>query len=286
MEKETILAKLKLTMSFNEETKNWASRYSENSNIWFVASEGSQFFGEFRGTWDRIFIENAQEEVRNYFLSLDISEKNLPYVKVLESYSGSWIIEAAILMGTTIGSTYTILKGISELPKIVDGINELKNRIKKRFHKQANERARELLVEQSSRLKIQPLPQNIIDTDFTIDARPILSLTPAKMKHHSIHLSVGVSQESITIENLSGEIVKNVRVGLFKSKSRRDQWSYGDSYMGFLDVISPNQTLSKSLGDFKNSSSEKMVIDDLPINIDFWIQDDFGIYLFMFYLEQ
>jgi len=286
MEKETILAKLKLTISFNEETKKWASQYSENSNVWFLASEGSQFFGEFRGTWDNIFIDNAQEEVRNYFLSLDISENNLPYVKVLESYSGSWIIEAAILMGTTIGSTYAILKGVSELPDIVDGILELKNRIKKRFHKKANEKARDLLIDQSNRLQIKQPPKNIVDTDFTIDARPILSLSPAKMKHHYIHLSVGVSQESITIENLSNDIVKNVRIGLFKSKSKRDQWSYGDSYMGFLDIISPNQTLSKSLEDFQNSHSEKMIIDDLPINIDCWIQDDFGIYIFMFYLEQ
>ena len=285
MQKETVLANIKFSFNYSEETQKWLSKYSDNSNVWFASNDGTQFFGEFSRTWDNILIDNAQDEVKHYFLSLGLSESNLPFVKINEHFAGSWIIDASIVMATTIGSTYTILKGISELPEIVDGLVELKNRIKKKIHKETNDKVRDLLDEQRKRFELKPPPKNVIESNFTIDARPILSLTPAKMKHHKIHLSVGVSEDSVTIENLSDEVLKSIRIGLFKSKDKRNQWSYTDTYSGYVELLSPNQTICKSLEEFKNSSAEKLTIDELPINIDCWIQDDFGIYLFMFYLD-
>ncbi len=285
MEKETVLANIKFSFNYSEETQKWLSKYLDNSNVWFASSEGTPFFGEYSRTWDRILIDNTQYEVKEYFLSLGLSENNLPIVKINEHYAGSWIIDASIVMATTIGSTYIILKGISELPKIVDGLVDLKNRIKKKVHKDTNDKVRELLDEQRKRFELKSPPKNVIESNFTIDARPILSLTPAKMKHHKIHLSVGVSEESITIENLSDDVIKSIKIGLFKSKEKRNQWSYADAYSGYVELLSPNQTICKSLEEFKNGNSEKLTIDELPINIDCWIQDDFGIYLFMFYLD-
>lgn len=285
MQKETVLANIKFSFSYSEETQKWLSKYLDNSNVWFASSEGTQFFGEYSQTWDRILVDHTQDEVKEYFLSLGLSAENLPYVKINEHFAGSWVIDASIVMASTIGSTYTILKGISELPKIVDGLVELKNRIKKRIHKNTNDKVRDLLEEQGKRFELKSPPKNVIESNFTIDARPILSLTPAKMKHHKIHLSVGVSEESFTIENLSDDVIKSIRIGLFKSKEKRNQWTYADSYTGYVELLSPHQTICKSLEDFKNSNSEKLLINELPINIDCWIQDDYGIYLFMFYLE-
>ncbi len=285
MQKETVLANIKFSFNYSEQTQKWFSKYSENPDVWFATRDGTQFFGEFSRTWDKILIDNTQNVIKDHFMALGLSEEDLPYVKINEHFSGSWIIDASIVMATTIGSAYTILKGISELPKIADGLVDLKNRIKKKIHKDTNDRVRDLLEEQRKRFELKAPPKNVIESNFTIDARPVLSLTPAKMKYHKIHLSVGVSEESVTIENLSDEVIKSIRIGLFKSKVKKNQWSYADSYSGYVEILSPKQTISKSLLDFKNNNAEALTVDELPINIDCWIQDDFGIYLFMFYLE-
>jgi hypothetical protein len=46
-----------------------------------------------------------------------------------EEYRGSWILDAAITMAGPVGTVYLVLKGVSELPKIVDGLADLKGRI-------------------------------------------------------------------------------------------------------------------------------------------------------------
>jgi hypothetical protein len=289
MEKETVLAKIRVTMGFSKAVLDWLEKI-QNTNIWFVREGGTPFFSEFRGSWERILVSSSETIIHDYFLKLGLPKEKLPHVKVYESYSGSWIMEAALIMFASIGTAYSILKGISELPKIADGLTELKDRLKKEFSRKASEKVYEHLKSEVNQYKIPPPPskqiKQIIYTDFVLDARPLSSLTPSIMKSHKVHLNVAISRDAFTLENLGQDMMRDIRIGIFKSPSQRNQWSFTDSYMSTIDVLSSQQTIIKDIADFRNSKGEALDLSDSsPLHVDCWVQDSHGIYLFMFYLE-
>ena len=285
MEKETVLAKIRVTMSFSEATLVWLEDI-QNSDIWFARDGGSPYFSEYHGSYERILVNSSEHIIHSYFLELGLPDEKLPHVKVYESYSGSLIIEAALIMIASMGTTYTILKSISELPKIADGLTELKDRLKKDFSCKASEKVNENLKSAANQHKLLPPPSKPIDVDFIIDARPISSLTPSIMKSHEVNLNVAISRNAFTLENLRQNIMRDIKIGIFKGHSQRNQWSYADSYMGTIDIISSQQTITKEIADFRNSQDVSLDFsDNSPLHIDCWVQDSHGIYLFMFYLE-
>jgi len=286
--KETILAKIRSTMHFSEETYLWFRKISNiNKDIWFLREEGSLFFPEYRGIWNEIMVSSIEPIINDYFLDLGLPKDKLPKVKIYESYHGSWIIDAALIMSGGIGATYLILKGISELPKIADGLMELKERLKIAFSGKASNTAASFLNNQSKQFNLPAPPKNPIITDFIIDARPLTSLSPSIMKSHKIHLNVAISKESLTIENLGEDVMRDIQIGIFKSYSQKNQWQYADSYKGTISIISSKQTIMKEISDFRDSQGQELnLIDNSPLYIDTWVQDSHGIYLFMFLLEK
>jgi len=273
-------------MNFTEKTMAWFEKI-KRPDLWFAEDHGMAYLSEFGGRWNKILVATAEPEINKYFRELGVPEDKLPHVKVFESYSGSWVMEAAIIMFASIGTTYTILKGISELPEIADGLTELKQRLKKEFTKKADDEAKKYIDSRIKELELPEQPKQLIDCDFTIDARPILSLTPALMKSHRVHLNVAISREAFTLENLGDELTQDIRIGIFKSSTERHQWSYADSFMGFIDLLSSKQTITKDIADFKDSRGHSLDLsDNIPLHIDCWVQDNHGIYLFMFYLEK
>ncbi len=288
MEKETTLANIRATMSFSEETLEWLERLPQvdGEDVWFKREEGSLFFSEFRGHWAKTLTDSSQEMVQRFFSELGIPEDNLPKVKVYESYSGSWEIEAAIVMAGSIGTAYTILKAVSELPKIADGLNELKGRLKRVFAKKANRAVNEHLTSQSDRYAFPSPPSEPVRTNFVIDVRPLLSITPSIMKSHKVHLGVAISKDSFSLENLGDDVMRDIKVGVFKSRTPQNHWEYHRSYKGRIDILSSHQTITKDVGEFKDLGGEPLdLLDNAPLHIYCWIQDSHGIYLFMFYLE-
>lgn len=286
MEKETVLAKLRVSMGFTESTQHWLRDMEKNPNVWFAKEGGALFFSEYRGLWEKILINSSKTIIDDYFLNLGLPHNKLPHLVVYESYSGSWIMEAAIVMFASIGSAYTLLKGISELPKIADGLTELKDRLKMEFSRNASKEAFQRLNSAVNPRMELPSPNQIIYTDFTLDARPILSLSPSIMLSHKIHINAAISRDCFTLENLGQDIMRNIQIGIFKSLSPKNQWSFGDSYMGVIDLLSSQQTLTKDNSDFRNASSQQLDLsDNVPLYIDCWIQDAHGIYLLNFFLE-
>jgi hypothetical protein len=82
-------------------------------------------------------------------------------------------------------------------------------------------------------------------------------------------------------------MMRDIRIGLFKSDQRLNQWSYSDSYMGHFSVLSPQQTISKSVNEFAATSGRKLSLqEDQDLYVDCWVQDSHGIYLFNFFLER
>lgn len=286
MQKETVLAKIRVHMKFNEKTVAWFDKIKQ-PDIWFAEGHGMNFLSEYGSKWDRAFKESAGPIVSHYFEELGLPKDNLPHLKIYESYSGSWIMEAAVVMFASIGTAYTILKAISELPKIADGLTELKSRLKIEFTGKADNEAKQLMDSMVKEIEIPKPPKKLIDCDFTIDARPLLSLTPSIMKSHKVHLNVAISRDGFTLENLGDDLMRDIRIGIFKSNTERNQWSYAESFMGTVNMLSSKQTITKDISEFKDSSGIALWVDDnIPLFIDCWIQDSHGIYLFNFYLEK
>jgi len=276
-------------MSFSEETFAWLENLPriDRKDVWFKREGGALFFSEFRGIWKEILVDSSEPLVQGYFRELGIPENKLPKIRVYESYPGSWIIDAAIVMTGSMGAVYAVLKAVSELPKIADGLTELKNRLKKAFTKKANEAVNEQLKSSSSRYNFLPPPAQPLSTDFVIDARPLLSLIPSIMKSHKIHLNVAISRNFFSLENLGNDIMRDIQIGIFKSRTPKHEWKYYESYMGKVDILSPHQTITKDIGNFKNSMGECLDLsDNVTLHVDCWVQDSHGIYLFMFYLEE
>jgi len=102
-----------------------------------------------------------------------------------------------------------------------------------------------------------------------------------------VHLNVAISKDVFTLENLGDDLMRDIRIGIFKSNSQRNQWSYTDSFQGSISILSSKQTITKDISDFKDDKGNSLdLTDNSPLHIDCWVQDNYGIYLFMFFLEK
>ncbi len=293
MEKETVIIRLRASIDFGQEAINWMndalkiSNEQKNDNgLWFARDGGKIFLSEFQGSWRQALTEESDQTIQNYFLELGFDKKFLPQTKITETYSGSWVMEAAVIIASSIGGTYALIKGVSEIPDMVEGLTKLKDLIAKKFTRRVNTKAAELLSEQAERNNLPAPPTSILQTkDFVLDARPLASLKPSEMKAHAIHLQAAISQDAFSLENLGDEKIRDVQIGLFVGKNKRNQWSIADAYTSGVSILSPKQTISKDIGDFMHTT-DKLTITDLPVHVDCWVQDAFGIYLFNFYLDK
>jgi hypothetical protein len=296
MEKTTVLANLRLTMRFNEATVQWLRRFSDS---WVSKEDGSVFLSEYGRSWEALFLDAAKHEAQAYFAERGLPQERLPFIQVGERYRGSFIIDAYLVMAATVSTTYAVLKAISELPQLAEGLSTVKAAVQKRLDPVLNRAVRHQLIQTLNlsepsgprprfpeRQTEPPLPPpTVVETDFMLDARPLASLTPV-VKTHKVHLSVGISRDAFTLENLGDQPLRNVRLGLFRTETERNQWSYADSYMAGCNLLSAGQTTSKELREFRDRQGNLMDMSDgEAAYVDSWVQDDHGIYLFRFFLE-
>lgn len=242
--------------------------------------------------WNAIFIETVEHVVRQHFREVGLPENEAPSIRLTDTSRGSWMMEAAITFGGTVGGLYGTLKAFSELDKIADGLEKTKKRItdelKKKFDKAVPERIEPSLPGPGPALSLRSPPSSSpVFVSCTIDARPLRALTPEKIKSHSIHLAVGVSRSSLTVENLGDKDIESLRIGLFVSQAQKHSWSYADAYERSVTRLSGRQTISLALETFKDqqSRSELEVPSAGAVYVDCWLQDNSGIYLFNFLLE-
>jgi hypothetical protein len=288
MEKKTTLALLRGEIQLQPEAKEW---FASQKDKWFSAEQGEVFLQEYGADWNSAFVESSQPVVQEFFSELGLEDEYLPQVEIIDYHRGSWIVEAAVIMYTTVGTAYTVLKGASKIPEIQDGLMELRDRIDNNFSWAVDSRSRERLRMRSrSKLgtgsKSTKPPDDLFWTNTTIDARPMSGLTPEKLKSHSINVSVSISGTSLVVENLSARTMEELRIGLFKSKSERNNWQFDESYASKIGKLSGGQTLTKDISEFRNKHGKQLsLVDFRPVYVDCWVQDSTGIYLFNFYLE-
>jgi hypothetical protein len=88
------------------------------------------------------------------------------------------------------------------------------------------------------------------------------------------------------LENLGAEPMRDVRIGIFSSPTRRNQWTFIDSFSGLVSLLSPRQTISKRIEEFRDGFGNRLDLDSGGLAcVDCWIQDERGIYLFNFILN-
>ena len=294
MEKTTVLFRLRFTIELSREMLAWLNNFPD---AWFSRNGGDAFLKELGGTWTQTFDRVVNKEVRDYFSRLDLSDEYMPFVQHGETYSGSWVMEAAIVMRGTMGRAYTALRNISDLSSLAEGFTNLKSRMLQRLNLEINQEVRNTVyqtAQNSNTLNVTTAPQQLPPPpsmpaviDLIVDARPLLSLTPAAMKSHKIHLSVAVSRESFTLENLDDEALRDVQIGLFRTATERNQWNYADSHMGVFPLVSGRQTIAKNLGEFRDQRGNRFDLSDgQEIYVDCWVSDSHGIYIFRFFLER
>jgi len=293
MEKQSVILRITASIDFGQETISWMQSLTKNMdeqqqhNLWFTRNKGQDFLNEFQRSFQQILVEEIDSEVQSYFRNLKLSEEFLPHAKVTETYIGSLTIMAVVSIAGTIGGTFAALKGISEIPTIIEGLKKLKVNIANSFKAKTNSKVHALLTEQAANNNVTPPPSSTIELkDFVIDARPLLALTPNEMKSHSLHLQAGISTDSFTLENLGADTMRDIKIGLFVGDTGRNHWSIADAFVSSVNVLSPHQTISKQLSDFVHDSKGKLSMIDLPAHVDCWVQDSHGIYLFNFYLEK
>jgi len=292
MQKETVIATVRAEIAFSPKLQAFLSQFRDQENAWFARDDGDLFLAEFGHEWNSNFIEVTQSVFASYFRELGLPDDRKPTVKLTDSRRGSWLMEAALIMFGTIGTTYTILKGLSELPQLADGLENTKKRLQQelsaRFKKKVPERIEPVLQNAAPSIQLPPpIAASAVLVNCTIDARPLRSLTPDVAKSHAIHLSVAVSRSALSVENLGDFAIENLRIGLFKSLSQRHSWDFSDAFSRTLPRLSGKQSISLSPDQFlaQLGNSKLDLADPVPLYVDCWLQDNSGIYLFNFFLE-
>lgn len=123
MNKKTVIAMMRAEIATSDSFREYLEHYSE---AWFSRDGGDLFLHEFGHERNSAFIEHLQQFFGAHFRQAGLSENLLPTVELTDSRRGSWIMEAALTMFGTVGTTYAVLKGVAELSEIADGIEKTK----------------------------------------------------------------------------------------------------------------------------------------------------------------
>ena len=276
MQKETVIAKVRAELSFSDKGKDYM-RGLQGS--WLSESNGDMFLREFGGHWNGIFTEYGQDLFQDYFKEMGLNSERLPQFRVVDSHRGSWVMEAALTMFGSIGSVYVVLKSISDLPKIADGLEELKSRLSKELGSKFEESIRDRIEPSLGNIdtfeQLPPPPKHLTISSFSIDARPLRNLTPDKLLNHKIHLSAGISRSAFVLENLGDDDIRDLNIGLFKSATQRHQWSIEDAFSKTISLLSAKQSTSVSVQEFKDRYGKELEITDAtPVYLDCWCPYD------------
>lgn len=288
MSEETVLAEVRTEIRYSEETLAWiaagpqlgASPQAFGPGAWF--SDESGFLGEFSSSYQRSIVEMAEPRVQEHFAELGLGDPELIKVRITGSHEGSLVITAVIVVAATLGVAYKLLKGLSELPAMADGLNRLRREVLDPVMEDSiNEQAADQLGEVAERAGFPPPPPHPVDVSLSLDTRPLRSLGPGEAAVRRIHLGVAVDDVSVSIENLADDALDNLLIGIFVGDQPRDQWGLEDAFRTSVPSLGGKQTIVRSATDFIN---DRGASPDLAASrfIDCWVQDHGGIHLFQF----
>ena len=89
------------------------------------------------------------------------------------------------------------------------------------------------------------------------------------------------------MENLAAETIRDIHVGVFKSSTQKQSWSYAEAFTKTVPLLSAKQSIAISIEEFKNEIDFALELSDKPpVYVDCWVQDQHGIFLFNFLLNE
>ncbi|MCX6680708.1 MAG: hypothetical protein NTX42_10160 [Methanothrix sp.] len=105
-----------------------------------------------------------------------------------------------------------------------------------------------------------------------------------------LELALAIDGDAITLCNTAidpSSIIKNINLGIFKSKAKKTNWYYIESYQGMVDALMPHHTVRKNFNEFKNSTENTLMVKgEIPLCIDCWVEDqNNSICVFLLYLK-
>lgn len=285
---ETLLAELRTEIRFSEETFGWVAAGPEpgatpqrfGPGAWFA--EESNFLGEFSFTYRESIVEIAEPRVQEYFSGLGLDETGLIKMRITGTHRGSLVVTAAIVIVLTLGTAYKVLKELSELPAMADGLSRLcRDVLEPEIRDSIAEDVAGQLGEAAQRAAFPPPPSVPTDVSLSIDTRPLQSLQPMQALSHRVHLGVAVDGGSVGLENLGDEPIDNLLIGLFAGDQPRQSWSLDEAFRTSVPSLGGRQTIVLSAVDFEDHRGAN---PDPTKNgfVDIWVQDGMGIHLFQF----
>jgi hypothetical protein len=264
-----------------------------NEFVEFISNTGNQrdpsqtiqaFLKDNRQLWETSLVESSERIIYDYFGSLVPSGRGLPplAVRITDSYQGSWVIEAAVVLLTTAGAAYSFLKSVSEIPSLFDGLRKVKNRLYSAYLKLVNYRA----SQQVAALVGVPSGNIVTVRQMTVDPRAVLRLSNTAAKSSSTNLTVSISRNALSIENTGKSDLHYVRLGIFKSDSKMYDYVYDQSYMATIDPIPVNQRAVKQLSAFIDEAGNALTLPPgKDTHVACWVSDADNIIVFQFFLE-
>jgi len=281
MKKKFILAKMNFSIDFSDKTKLWLCNL-EKTKPEFRNEIDLDYFSSNQEEWKSIFVNSSQKLIKEFFLDLGLPIEDLPEVEFQDCFSGSFVLNVDVVTtAAALVVLFNTIKGISELPKIYDGLVDLKNRLNKSAGNKASEKT---YIDLNSIYGENP-PLNPVITNVTIDARPLLAITPPNMISQKVQINVGVSRHNFTLENLGDESIRNLRIGLFKNISKNNLYDFERAYKNKIDILSAHNTINMRLSDFTDEKGNPFELPPEAIYVLCWVEDTIGIYFFTFYLD-
>lgn len=112
--------------------------------------------------------ELTKPALERHFVAMGLPGEFTVDVVPIRSSFGSWIVEAAVLIGA-LASGYSVVKALSQVPSILDGLEELSNRLLRLFARKANRICQEHLEPASQLLGLPTPPETLVTADLRIE---------------------------------------------------------------------------------------------------------------------
>ncbi|AXV40390.1 hypothetical protein [Methanobacterium sp. BAmetb5] len=280
MENNVILAKINFFMDLSDETKIWLCDLEKN-NPCFRNEIDLDYFSFNKEKWKIIFVNSSQQIIDEFFLDLGLSKEYLPKIEVQDYYSGSFVINADIIISSGLTLLFNSIHGFSGVPQIYEGLKGLKTKW--------NESIRDIIskeVYQDLKNTYNQRPPRVtVDTKIAIDTRPLLDLNERDMRSQSAQINVGLSRHSFKLENLSEETISHLRVGLLIGFSKEKLCEFENSYQNGINNLFAHKSITINLCDFLDKNGNSFDLPREPVYIVCWVEEGNGIYFFQFYLD-
>jgi hypothetical protein len=225
---------------------------------------------------------------------------NLIQVDQDQSYGHPWHVDARVVMEGSNSQVRTILQWVSKsVDEIIRDLPDLRDDILKEAVPRLGDAIEKTLRDEIELLRPEdgkkwrskeprkPTPDVVVAVDLVINSRPIAALRTLEPRTGEVHLKVRISRSKLWVANLWETPMEDVQIGVFRGEFPLVQFVYGDSYMGYVDKVRPQEIVVMKMADLENARGEKLDFSDGErAHVGCWVKDGRGIFLFEFVLEE